>query len=180
MNLVELAMNIFEIPALLSAEECDGLIDLSESIGFSKADVQTKSGRQLLTNIRNNERVDYYSNELAEIYWQRIAQLKLPIYEDKQAIGLSPYFRFYKYWPGQKFNMHKDGRQNVGGNETLYTLLMYLNDGCIGGETLFRQDNLKVSPKKGYAIMFEHQLWHQGVEVESGVKLVLRTDVVYQ
>ena len=80
---------------------------------------------------------------------------------------------------GQKFNMHKDGRQNVCGNETLFTFLIYLNDGCHGGETLFRQGNLKVSPKKGSAIVFEHHLWHQGVEVESGVKFVLRSDIVY-
>lgn len=57
--------------------------------------------------------------------------------------------------------------------------LIYLNEGCLGGETLFRQGNLKVSPKMGSAILFEHQLWHQGAEVESGVKFVLRSDVVY-
>jgi prolyl 4-hydroxylase len=179
MNLVKLEENIFEISAFLSFEECDLLIELSESIGFKEADVETKAGRQLLTNIRNNERVDYQSSVHAELYWQRLSNLQLPSFEGKSPIGLSPYFRFYKYQPGQKFNMHKDGRQNVCGNETLFTFLIYLNDGCHGGETLFRQGNLKVSPKKGSAIVFEHHLWHQGVEVESGVKFVLRSDIVY-
>jgi hypothetical protein len=179
MNLVKLEENVFEICSFLSVEECDLLIEFSESIGFKEADVQTKAGRQLLTIIRNNERVDHHSNEYAELYWQRLSKLKLPFYEGKSPIGLSPYFRFYKYLPGQKFNMHKDSRQSVGGNETLFTFLTYLNEGCLGGETLFRQGNLKVSPKKGSAIIFEHHLWHQGVEVESGVKFVLRSDIVY-
>lgn len=179
MNLVKLEENVFEVESFLSSEECDSLVELSESIGFKSADVQTKSGRQLLASIRNNERVDYQSDELAETYWRRLEKLGLPCYEGKNAIALSPYFRFYKYLPGQKFNMHKDGRQRVGANETLYTFLVYLNEGCIGGETLFRQGNLKVSPKKGAAVIFEHHLWHQGVEVESGVKFVVRSDLVY-
>jgi hypothetical protein len=75
--------------------------------------------------------------------------------------------------------MHKDGRQTVGGNETLFTFLIYLNEGCVGGDTIFRQGNLNVTPKVGTAIIFEHHLWHQGVEVESGLKFVLRSDIIY-
>ncbi len=179
MNIVKLEENVFEIPSFLSEEECDLLIGLSESIGYKEADVQTKTGRQLLCMIRNNERADYQSKEYAELYWQKLSRIKLPTYEGKSAIGLSPYFRFYKYLSGQRFNMHKDGRQNIDGNETLFTFLIYLNEGFLGGETLFRQGNLKISPKKGSAILFEHILWHQGIKVESGVKYVLRSDIVY-
>ncbi len=179
MNLVKLEENIFEIPAFLSGEECDLLVKLGESIGFEAADVQTMTGRQRLTNIRNNERADYRSDQHAQLYWQRLSTLKLPSHEGKNPIGLSPHFRFYKYLPGQKFNLHKDGRQSVDGNETLFTFLIYLNESCLGGETLFRQGDLKLSPKKGSAIIFEHRLWHQSVEVQHGVKFVLRSDIVY-
>lgn len=179
MDLIKIEENVFEIPSFLSVDECDVLINLSEEIGFKEADVQTPSGRELLTHIRNNERVDYHSNDLAQRYWQRLVNLNLPAFEGKSAIGLSPYFRFYRYLPGQKFSLHKDGRQNVHGNETLFTFLIYLNEDCIGGETFFRQGSLKISPKKGTAILFEHHLWHQGVEVQSGVKIVLRSDLIY-
>lgn len=179
MKLVKLEEGVFELPAFLSGAECDSLIRLGESIGFKAADVQTTAGRQLHTDIRNNERTDYQSSSLAEAYWLRFARLELPTHENKRAIGLSPNFRFYKYLPGQKFNMHKDGRQSVGHNETIYTFLVYLNEDCVGGETLFRNGNLKVFPKRGFAIIFEHKLWHQGVEVESGKKYVLRSDVIY-
>lgn len=179
MKLVKLEENVFEIPTFLSVEECNSLIQLGESIGFKPADVQTTTGRQRHTHIRNNERTDYQSSSLAETYWKRLEGLGLPTSENKNAIGLSANFRFYKYLPGQKFNMHKDGRQRIGGNETLYTFLVYLNENCIGGETLFRDGNLKLLPKQGSAIIFEHQLWHQGGEVECGMKYVLRSDIVY-
>ena len=102
MNLVKLEQNIFEISSFLSNEECDLLIELSESIGFKEADVQTKTGREMMTSIRNNERVDYRSDEYADLYWRRLSTLSLPSFEGKQAVGLSPNFRFYKYQPGQE------------------------------------------------------------------------------
>ena len=102
MNLVKLEQNIFEISSFLSNEECDLLIELSESIGFKEADVQTKAGREMMTSIRNNERVDYRSDEYADLYWRRLSTLSLPSFEGKQAVGLSPNFRFYKYQPGQE------------------------------------------------------------------------------
>lgn len=179
MKLIKLVENVFELPAFLPDGECESLIELAESIGFKAADVQTTSGREFHTHIRNNERADYQSSSLAETYWQRLLGLELPTYENKNAIGLSPNFRFYKYLPGQKFNMHKDGRQSIGGNQTFFTFLVYLNEDCVGGETLFRSGNLLVAPKKGAALIFEHQLWHQGVAVVSGSKYVLRSDIVY-
>jgi prolyl 4-hydroxylase len=153
MILEKLKDNVYEINSFLSSTECDDLINLSESLGYKKADVQTKSGRQLLTTVRNNERVDYYSEEFSCEYWKRSSSFQLPIYEQKSAVGISPYFRFYKYQPGQRFNMHKDGRQLVGKNETLFTFLI-----CVGRETLFREGNLKICHKKGTAIFFEHYL----------------------
>ncbi len=75
--------------------------------------------------------------------------------------------------------MHKDGRQDVKGSETLFTLLVYLNDNYRGGETKFRQDKLEVHPQRGSALLFEHHLWHQGAELIEGTKYILRTDVVY-
>jgi hypothetical protein len=117
---------------------------------------------------------------MAEEWWRKLATVVLPQYENKKAVCLSPYFRFYKYTPGQKFNMHKDGRQNIDDLTTYYTLLLYLNDDCTGGTTKFRQEGIEVSPKTGNALLFQHHLWHQGTEVMSGVKYVLRTDIAYQ
>lgn len=181
----EISKNIFTVDAFLSEQECQEYIQQAETSGFQAADVDTGSSRSVITEIRNNERVDWYSPDLAASWWMRLSEKPFPAFQippndHMRAIALSPNFRFYKYKPGQKFNMHKDGRQNVNGNITLLTLLVYLNEKYKGGETKFRQDETVVIPKTGKALIFEHQLWHQGVTLVSGVKYVMRTDIVFK
>ena len=179
MNLDIAGKNIFIIKAFLSEEECCDFINQAESIGFKSADVDTGKGRSVLSHIRNNERVTLKSSELAAHLWRKLDFRELPAFEGKSAKYLSPYFRFYKYTPGQKFNMHKDGRQHIAGHTSYFTLLVYLNQGYDGGHTIFRQDSLTVAPGTGKALIFEHHLWHQGQKLDTGTKYVLRTDIVY-
>jgi len=180
MNLLSVSKNIFTVNSFLSSKECEEFIAQAEQDGFRSADVDTGKGRSHLTHIRNNERVDWVSEELAEDWWNKLPHDLLPKIEGRKAIGLSPRFRFYRYTPGQKFNMHKDGRQNVSGNHTMMTVLVYLNEGYEGGSTKFRQDDVEVQAVAGQALIFEHHLWHQGTKVESGSKYVLRTDIIFQ
>jgi len=170
---------IFELDDFLSINECLTFIEQSEAEGFTSADVQLEGARSLLSDIRNNERLNYFSEELAVKFWKRLSETDFPEILCKKAIGISPYFRFYKYYAGQKFNMHKDGRQSIGNNKTLCTLLIYLNHNYLGGNTEFRTNNLIIRPKIGSALCFEHHEWHKGCTVDEGVKYVLRTDVVY-
>jgi len=171
--------NIFEIDSFITEKECLEYIELSEAQGYKSADVQLSNNRQRLSEIRNNERVNYFSEALALSLWKKLSVIELPIFSGKKAIKLSPHFRFYKYQSGQKFNMHKDGRQKIKENETLLTFLIYLNDNYTGGHTLFRTNNISISPATGTALCFEHHEWHKGSVVTEGIKYVLRTDVVY-
>ncbi|MCF6441823.1 2OG-Fe(II) oxygenase [Pseudoalteromonas luteoviolacea] len=180
MQLCRLDENIFTVHAFLSERECRELIVQSELSGYRNADVQVGVSRSYLSNIRNNHRVNWISESLAEQLWKKLSHMTMPNIEGKRAIGLSPHFRFYRYTPGQKFNMHKDGRQSVSGGVTMMTLLVYLNDDYEGGCTQFRQSNLEVHAAIGKSLIFEHHLWHKGNEVLTGVKYVLRTDIVYQ
>ena len=77
--------------------------------------------------------------------------------------------------------MHKDGRQKLDNKtiESRLSLLIYLNDDFSGGETKFKHEDIKVSPEQGSALVFEHELWHEGVSLKSGQKYVLRTDIMY-
>jgi len=179
-ELKPIGVNIFTIDSFLSSTDCSDFISQAEEFGFKPADVETGSSRTLMTNIRNNERVDYESTELAVKWWSYLSETEIPVIDGMRAVGISPRFRFYKYTPGQKFNMHKDGRQNVKGNTTLLTLLVYLNEGYQGGSTKFRQGEVDVEPAVGKALIFDHDLWHQGVEVQVGTKYVLRTDVIFE
>lgn len=174
-----LSNNILTIENFLSIKQCLHLINQAECQGFKPADVQTQTGRAMLNQIRNNDRVNWHSGELAKEWWQKLSTVQLPLIETQKAFGLSPHFRFYRYSPGQKFNMHKDGKQTLSGQQTLMTILVYLNQEYIGGATRFRQDDLTINASTGSALIFEHQLWHQGTPIISGTKYILRTDVIF-
>ena len=120
--LKKLANDIFVLDDFLSEQECLGFIEQAESTGFSVADVDTGEGKEVIAYIRNNERVDMESKELADKLWLKLDGVHLPTFDHMNAIGLFPFFRFYKYLPRHKFNMHKDGQQMVGENTTYYTL----------------------------------------------------------
>ena len=59
-----------------------------------------------------------------------------------------------------------------------FTLMVYLNDDLQGGETTFTR--LSIKPETGTALLFFHQIEHAGAPVTTGVKYVLRTDVMYR
>jgi len=177
----EISKNIFTIENFLNPDECETYIRKSEEIGYKTADVDLGKGkRRVISNIRTNERVDIDSQEMADKLWQKLSALKLPTYEELVPQSLSSRLRFYKYTKGQKFNMHKDGMQKFGELSSYFTFMVFLNSVSAGGETVFRQDNLKVIPTLGKALIFEHSLWHSGSEVTDSNKYVLRSDILYQ
>ena len=55
-----------------------------------------------------------------------------------------------------------------------------LNDDYEGGETNFSDLEMRVKAKPGQALLFQHLLTHEGCEVTSGTKLVLRSDIMYR
>jgi hypothetical protein len=57
--------------------------------------------------------------------------------------------------------------------------MVYLNDGFGGGATKFLDYEIDVVPKAGMALLFQHRILHEGAIVTSGVKYVLRSDVMY-
>lgn len=179
---------IFTVPNIFSHEECLSLIRRAESIGFEAASVRTLDGPQMMTQIRNNDRVVLDDVELATDMWQRIRHA-LPILDGCYPCGVDKQLRFYRYVPGQYFKRHKDGAvTNDHGQTSKLSYLVYLND-CQGGATLFRdyrpingtreKVEFVVSPSTGTVLLFRHERWHEGTPVMSGTKYVLRSDVFY-
>ncbi|MES2945212.1 MAG: 2OG-Fe(II) oxygenase [Pseudomonadota bacterium] len=81
--------------------------------------------------------------------------------------------------PGQYFKWHKDGFYCKTDDEvSLLTFIIYLNDAYEGGNTEFQWEVIK--PEAGMALVFPHAMRHQGAPMDSGVKYVLRTDVMYK
>lgn len=83
-----------------------------------------------------------------------------------------------RYAPGQEYRPHFDALPNVA-NQRVKTVLIYLNEGFGGGETLFLSNGLKVTPRAGDAILFDNTMTggsvdklsrHAGLPVTHGVK----------
>mmetsp|Transcript_12620 Transcript_12620/g.15516 ORF Transcript_12620/g.15516 Transcript_12620/m.15516 type:complete len:424 (+) Transcript_12620:504-1775(+) len=138
----------------------------------------------------------------------------------KDPQGLNPRMRILKYDAenNDKFEAHFDATtyiskdnpigSNVSSsvrNQSLITILVYLNDGdgkdFDGGETLYLDyhnsstsssarhrslnvtscdANVKVIPQLGRVVLFEHDLFHSGSLLHWGTKYVMRTDVLFE
>ncbi|WGT61538.1 prolyl hydroxylase family protein [Variovorax paradoxus] len=177
MRLVAHSPRAFSIEGFLEPEECEELIALAEREGFASAGVRTADGPKAMPAIRNNERAMLPSAHWVALLWARLGTVSLPEVAGHVARGLPRDLRFYKYSPGQRFKMHKDGPWHEDGLTSQLTLLVYLNDGFTGGDTDFRE--FRVRPEAGAALLFIHDTWHEGAAIEEGTKYVLRSDVMY-
>lgn len=172
---------------VLSDSACQNLIDKANFIGFLPAKVNIYGKMKDATHIRNNQRIEYADNLLAKNLEQIIIE-NFPIilsFKNKKFFSLNEYFRFYHYSPGEFFKPHKDGQIKIDGNESLITVLFYLNDSN-GGETILmpngysnKESWIYITPKKGSILLFEHNFWHEGRPVTSGEKIILRSDLFY-
>ena len=47
-------------------------------------------------------------------------------------------------------------------------------------EMIDKGKTIVVTPSKGTAVIFNHDIWHEGCPIESGYKYILRTDIVFR
>lgn len=104
----------------------------------------------------------------------------------QRPLGLRSWFRGYRYEPSQHFGKHRDKFEPAEGGISRITLLIYLNEPPPGtGATVFHPERgslaapRRVEPKLGGTLLFASELLHEGERLESGVKLVLRSDILF-
>eukprot|EP00966_Prymnesium_polylepis_P118056 2729779-Prymnesium_polylepis.1 len=185
----------FTIDDLLSSDECQRLIDMSEGCSYEPALVNVGMGQQMLmTDTRKSGRVIIDSKAAADKIWQRLQHLIPQAGNDVVAwspVGLNERFRFLKYEPGDYFAPHRDGNyeQMTGpnrGDVSFMTLMLYLNEPTRGGETNFLtfrsagDDTVRVMPRPGLALVFDHEILHEGATLLEGVKYCIRTDIMFR
>ncbi|QNQ07850.1 2OG-Fe(II) oxygenase [Sphingomonas alpina] len=94
------------------------------------------------------------------------------------SIGQGEPLTVLRYRPGQQYRPHLDTIQGAQ-NQRIKTVLVYLNEGFDGGETVFPGVNLTVTPRGGDAILFDTVLTtgapdpaarHAGLPVRQGAK----------
>ncbi len=150
----------------------------AEAKGFEAATINASGRVEIDTALRSNARVIEDDFVRAADLWTRVRTHLPPFLGPRQAIGVNERFRFYRYDPGERFAGHIDAPfRRDNGEMSLLTFMIYLNDGFAGGETAFRE--VSVAPETGAALLFRHDLFHEGSSVTQGRKYVLRTDVMF-
>jgi prolyl 4-hydroxylase len=155
-------------------DECGRWIDLIE-----------RSQPALATNNplhRDQDRVIVDDGAAADELHARLAPGLPHRLGDLAIVGLNPRLRLYRYGPGQRFAEHTDHWYQPSPTEiTLLTVLVYLNDGFVGGETRFTEHlDAVVDARPGRVAVFQHKLRHEGAPVVSGTKYAIRSDVIYR
>ena len=161
----------------MTAEECAQLIDGATG-SFQKSMVSGDGslGSEIASSGRTSESTACSGDLCARII-QRAANL----------VGLASTsfepLQCVRYEAGQRFAPHYDVPLDAGGPDyraRAWTLLVYLNDGFEGGETLFPVFDLRVSPVRGGLLMFRNRhalhghvhggALHAGLPVIRGMK----------
>ncbi|MES1912929.1 MAG: hypothetical protein MHM6MM_005145 [Cercozoa sp. M6MM] len=190
------------IDNFLSQHECRQLIEAAETNAGSRL---LPLSQEYPQHYRSGKRFLMLAPEFVDVMWQRLSPLfnrtekqgMVPFGHEKstrwEPCGINPMLRITKYDPGDKFSPHRDSAFVAApGIESAMTLLVYLNQDCEGGHTVFYQDtsishvvpgqNIKLRhvPQTGAALLFPHDVIHAGDTVERGYKYILRCDVLFE
>lgn len=159
-------MEIQRINNLLHPSQCEALIRLTKKhLHTATVYDQTQGKRELDSDYRVSKHVkmlgDTKESMRLKLYMSKLTELPL---EHVNPVEIA------KTKKGGFFNWHHDGEQ------TAYTLLVWLTDDFTGGKTKFKAkvDKSILTPKIGDGILWSggEDSVHKGSRVKSGVKLV--------
>lgn len=173
---------IIKVPGLLTQDECRALIAKIEELGPELAPIITNTGIAVRTEVRNNERVIFDDDGLAQLLFERVRAKAPKEIHGLALVGVNERFRCYRYRPGMRFAPHKDGAFVRDEREqSCYTFMVYLNEGFEGGHTTFATEpEVSIKPRTGMGLLFQHPIIHEGAVVTAGVKYAARTDLMYR
>lgn len=179
------------VRGVLTREQCELLVALSEAHGFERARVNMDFEGHDIPAVRNNWRTMIDDEAVAAELFRRVAPF-LPdarlLGADRMApCGTTRRFRVLRYDERQQFTNHKDGRYEdpETGDVSLLTLQVYLTDDFSEGGTAFvgdeeEEEEVHVLPAAGDAVFFSHGLVHRGVPPVGGRKYALRSEVMFR
>eukprot|EP00927_Polykrikos_kofoidii_P013306 TRINITY_DN15795_c0_g1_i1.p1 TRINITY_DN15795_c0_g1~~TRINITY_DN15795_c0_g1_i1.p1 ORF type:complete len:292 (-),score=51.22 TRINITY_DN15795_c0_g1_i1:45-866(-) len=174
----------FTVENVLSPTECDYLVAAAETIGFAAAGLGSAGKQEVATRFRDSGRIISEDPRLAGLIFERLRRFFPRVWHGRRIIGLNEQLKFLRYYPGQYFAPHFDGRfcRHGTSNCTFLTVQVYIARGNVkGGCTRFVDGagGVRCTPDFGKALVFQHNILHEGEEVLEGVKYTLRSDVEY-
>jgi prolyl 4-hydroxylase len=163
---------------LLSAEECEQLIELAMPRLARSLTVATKTGGEEVNADRTSNGMFFQrgETELVRRIEQRIA--RLVNWPEENGEGL----QILHYGPGAEYKPHYDyfdpaepGTPTIlrRGGQRVATIVMYLAEPEKGGGTVFPDVHLEVAPKRGNAVFFSYERAHPSTRTLHGGSPVL-------
>ena len=149
-----------EIPNFLSHDECNLIIDQCQD-NFIKSAIY-KGALNTYHPIRESyQHTLDDDNDMLDNISNRIAILTNTNVEEQEKITVIKYNSngyYYNHYDacGAKNDYCKKMIENYNNKDRLYTVIIYLNDDYIGGETVFPNLNKHIKPEKGKAILFKN------------------------
>lgn len=179
--------SIQEIPEFLNDEQCDVLVSAAQTelhrstvIGRSGAvSSDTRTSRQKW--LCDGRTADHRLQQILHVIHQKAGALT-----NVTDLNRFECVQIAAYKPSEKFLNHYDSHvciepENGEIIKRQYTILVYLNDDFVGGETEFPNLKRIIKPQKGTAVLFqnlndggcEHIMsMHAGLPVIFGVKYI--------
>ena len=175
---------IIVLGGLLSADECDQLVELARVRLARSETVELATGASEVNASRTSEGMFFGrgENDLCARFEARIAALCSWPVENGEGLQI------LRYRPGAEYKPHYDyfDPQQPGtpailerGGQRVATIVTYLNTPRRGGATIFPDVKLDVAPIKGNAVFFSYdrphpmtQSLHGGAPVREGEKWV--------
>lgn len=175
----------FQLLNVLSAAECQQLIELSEGMGYLP-----DAAVSLPRAVRHNDNVTWVADaHTVDCLWQRCQASLVSLEHEhftKRPVGLNARFRFYRYREGDYFKPHTDGawtgsavvndelvNDAFGDRYSQLSFVLFLSDDFSGGRTEFfvspdipnhpardphKANIVQVRTPRGAAICFPHGL----------------------
>jgi prolyl 4-hydroxylase len=143
--------HVTSFPALFSPTECDYLRAAAEA-GFAPSTVNTANGQAVADPMRTSDGSTFHwliEDPLVHALNRRLAAASGTEWDQGEAIQI------LRYRPGQEYRPHYDFVRATE-NQRFRTILVYLNQDYVGGETCFIKTGLKVKGRRGEAIQFSN------------------------
>lgn len=163
---------IYIIKNYLTDDECDNYISNINNL-------KTSDDRKFSSSCEfyNSCFKDY---DIAAIFLKRLSILPIHL----EISNVNPYIAYAYYKTNEVFGLHTDTGtiDHVKNLCTGFVLLIYLNDGFSGGQTLFYDDKFNhlvtVRPEKGMALIFDIDMLHEANKVDEGEKYWMGADLM--
>ena len=153
--------NVAIVEDLLSEQECDKLIQMTQGRLRRSEIVEPKSGRLAISGVRRSEGAHYGYGEnaiVARIEARVAALTGIPI-ECGEPLQLLHYPAGGEYEPHHDYfdpRFEGSGTLLQRGGQRVATVVIYLREPEEGGDTWFPELEMSVRPRRGSAVYFEY------------------------